>query len=329
MLKPDEAAQIYLITDGKAGDLAQLEGVAQAIGWPAEIRKIAPRKPFTWLMPWFGTDPRETRQHTKGPLQQPFPDIAIATGRRVVTYLKLLKTRSPSTFTVFLKDPLTGSSAADFIWVQSHDRLRAPNVYATIAAPHRLSSEAMRNVRDNPPAFLADLQAPFATVLIGGKSRHFAFSQHDENRLIQLLMRASDSNATLLVTVSRRTPEALTKQLRALFTGTRHYFWDGKGDNPYVAMMALADAVIVTADSINMIGEAAATGKQIHIFWPKGHSAKIERFASALSQKAAVRNFDGTLEWNTYPPLNATDEIAAEIRQRYAEFRARTGPLIR
>ena len=35
--------------------------------------------------------------------------------------------------------------------------------------------------------------------------------------------------------------------------------WDGQGDNPYFGMLALADLIVVTQDSVSMISEAAAT----------------------------------------------------------------------
>jgi hypothetical protein len=37
-------------------------------------------------------------------------------------------------------------------------------------------------------------------------------------------------------------------------------------DNPYLGFLALADEVIVTADSISMLAEAHATGRPVHMF---------------------------------------------------------------
>src|SRR5262249_1170230 len=42
--------------------------------------------------------------------------------------------------------------------------------------------------------------------------------------------------------------------------------WAARGDNPYLAFLGLADAIIVTGDSISMLAEACATGKPVHIF---------------------------------------------------------------
>ncbi len=60
--------------------------------------------------------------------------------------------------------------------------------------------------------------------------------------------------------------------------GAPRILWDGKGENPYATFLAHADALIVTADSVNMNGEAAATGKPVYVFEPSAGSAKFRRF---------------------------------------------------
>src|SRR2546421_10133950 len=126
---------IWILTDGKAGDVVQCRGVAEAVvaaaGGAIEERIVRPRPPFVWAMPWGPPDPRD-----RAALAPPWPDLAIASGRRAAAYLRALKQRSPGTFTVFLKDPRTGPGAADLIWVPEHDRLRGDNVLATPTSPH-------------------------------------------------------------------------------------------------------------------------------------------------------------------------------------------------
>ena len=57
-------------------------------------------------MPFGPIDPREGPRVEAGPLAPPYPDLAIAAGRRTVPYLRALKRLSKgTTFTVFLKDP--------------------------------------------------------------------------------------------------------------------------------------------------------------------------------------------------------------------------------
>ncbi|WP_442881052.1 ELM1/GtrOC1 family putative glycosyltransferase [Bosea sp. (in: a-proteobacteria)] len=115
---------LWVLTDGKAGDEVQCLGVAERLGLAPEIRRVSPGRPWSWLMPRGPIDPREGPDRPGSPLRPPFPDIAIASGRRAVAYLRALKKASNGrSFTVFLKDPRTGATAADLIWVPQHDRL--------------------------------------------------------------------------------------------------------------------------------------------------------------------------------------------------------------
>ena len=77
-----------------------------------------------------------------------------------------------------------------------------------------------------------------------------------------------------MATPSRRTPPELLAAVRAGLGGAPGFVWDGDGDNPYAAMLALADAMLVTGDSANMVGEATATGAPVHIFEPSGGGSK-------------------------------------------------------
>ena len=82
-----------------------------------------------------------------------------------------------------------------------------------------------------------------------------------------------------MATASRRTPPPLREALVALDDGaTAASSGTGRGENPYLALLALADAIVVTADSANMVGEAAATGAPILVFEPSGGHPKLAAF---------------------------------------------------
>ena len=129
-----------------------------------------------------------------------------------------------------------------------------------------------------------------------------------------------------MVTASRRTPPALREALIALTARHSGFFWDGTGDNPYLAMLALADAVVATADSANMVGEAAATGAPILLFEPSGGHPKLSAFIAALERHGAVKPFAGRLEAWPYQPLDSTPVIAAAVAAGLARHRRALGP---
>ena len=315
---------IWTITDGKAGDLTQCLGVAERLALcldetspqragdaVIENRTVRPRAPFVWLMPWGPVDPLD-----REPLSPPFPDVAIASGRRAVAYLRRLKALSPRTVTVFLKDPRSGRQTADLIWVPEHDRLRGANVLTTLTSPHRLTPERIAAARARARGEILALPEPRVAVLVGGPSKDVAFSGADIEALCSRVGALAATGAGMMVTASRRTPAALKQSLAAALSGRGAFVWDGKADNPYEEMMATADAFVVTADSANMVGEAVATGRPVLVFEPHGLNPKIIRFLEALRRHGAVAKFEGRLETLAYQPLDSTPLIAREILQR-------------
>ena len=128
-----------------------------------------------------------------------------------------------------------------------------------------------------------------------------------------------------MITASRRTPPALREALAALAEAQHGFFWDGAGDNPYTAMLALADAVVVTADSANMVSEAAATGAPILLFELAGAYRKHRRFYRALQAQGVVNPFAGRLEGGRYQPLDSTPLIAEAVAAGLARHRQALG----
>jgi uncharacterized protein len=241
--------------------------------------------------------------------------------RRAVAYLRMVRKQSAGrTLAVFLKDPSTGAETAEAIWVPAHDRLRGPNVLATLTSPHRISPERLAAARAAPPQWLRPGRV-HAGVLLGGNSRHHRFSGGDITALTARLAAIAAGGARLIVTPSRRTPEALAGAVRDLCEAFDGWWWDGTGENPYIAILAHADHLVVTADSVNMLGEAAATGKPIHLFTPSGGHRKIAAFVKGLSDHGAVHPLGRNLESWAYEPLDATPAIAIAVADAHAALR--------
>jgi mitochondrial fission protein ELM1 len=320
------ALSAWVLTDGKAGDELQCLAVADALHLAPEVRRIRPRPPFTWAMPWGPIDPRERPDASGSPLAPPYPDIVLASGRRAVPYLRFIRKASGGqTFTVFLKDPRTGPKTADLIWAPSYDRIRGPNVVTTLTPPHRISPARLAAARNAPDPRLTGLPHPRVAVLAGGRSRHHRFTDADVARFLSELTALAASGASLMITASRRTPDALARGLVRLARENGGFFWDGTGDNPYVALLALADFVVVTADSANMVGEAAAAGAPILLFEPSGGHPKLRNFVAGLRAHGAVHPFRGCLEGSRYEPLDSTSTIAQAVLEGLARHRRAFG----
>lgn len=293
-----------------------------------DTRRIAPRAPYSWLMPRGPIDPREGPGRPGSPLRPPWPDLVVASGRRAVGYLRALKRASGGRcFTVFLKDPRTGPEAADLIWAPTYDGIRGPNVVTTLTSPHRLSAARLAETRAAPDPRLAALPSPRAAVLAGGDSRHVRFRDADITRLVDGLAELATSGVSPMITTSRRTPDALRARLAALVAACGGFLWDGTGPNPYASMLATADAVVVTADSINMVSEALASAAPVLVFGLAGGAARHRVFLAELEAAGQVRPFRGRLEAWPREPLDKTPAIAMAVARAFLAHRARLDPV--
>ncbi len=316
----------WVITDGKIGDEVQCFGIADELGLLPERRLIAPRAPWSWLTPHGPVDPREAPSRPGSPVAPPFPDVAIAAGRRTVPYLRRVKRASGGrTFTVFVKDPYTGTGTADVIWIPEHDRLRGDNVVVTLTPAHRLRPAVLAAARAAPDPRIAALPGPRVALVLGGKGVNHDFSAEDIRNLAGIAATVAAGGASLMVTPSRRTPPAALAAIASALAGAmaagRAFVWDGTGPNPYPQILAHADAIVVTGDSANMVGEAAATGAPVHVYEPSGGHPKVTRYLDRLTEVGAVRRWSGRLEDWRYAPIDSAPVTALEIAGRYRAFR--------
>ncbi|MDA7947431.1 MAG: mitochondrial fission ELM1 family protein [Hyphomicrobiaceae bacterium] len=303
----------------------QVAGVAKALKADIKVKRVAPGGVWRLLAPWIGMDPRDGFGKEGGQFAPPWPDIVLATGRLSIPALRAIRKASPETYTVIIQDPRTGGSSADFIAVPAHDKLTGDNVMHTLTAPHKFLPERLSELRRKVPEDIASLPRPRVTIILGGPNAIYKFTGEDSARLGASLASLASLGASFLITVSRRTPDHALKVVEDATAKSPRLVWSGKGENPYEHWLAHGDMFVVTADSINMTGEACATGKPVYVFEPEGGSAKFDRFHESLRRYGATRRlperFEQLESW-TYAPLDSATQIAAEIERRWSEKQA-------
>ncbi len=320
---------VWVMTDGKPGMENQCLGLAEALvalgGAAPVVKRLSPRFPWTALPPQFWSSPLSTPATTDGgkagPLAPPWPDILIATGRQTVAPALAIKRASGgATFCVQIQNPAWRRDAFDLLAIPKHDRVSGANVIETFGALHRVTPERIRAEAEKFRGVLAHLPRPLIAVLIGGSNSQYRMTEAVTQRLAANLRKlCTEHGAGLAVTASRRTGAENEKHLRAALNDASCWFWDGSGDNPYFGLLGLADAIVVTADSVSMVSEACATGKPVHVIELEGGSAKFARFHEGLRAAGITRPFDGTLEIWSYDAPDDTARVAAEISRRLNE----------
>ncbi|MFQ5566551.1 MAG: mitochondrial fission ELM1 family protein, partial [Paracoccaceae bacterium] len=217
--------------------------------------------------------------------------------------------------TVQILDPRMPLGAFGLVAVPEHDRVTGPNVITTTGAIGRATPEVVARAAEPWRERLASLPRPRVAVLLGGPSASARFGGGAAGRLLDALQGLAEQGHGLMVTPSQRTPEGLVARLGNRL-GDDAFVWDGTGDNPYPGILGLADAVLVTEDSVNMASEAASTGKPVHIFPLNRVGARIRAFHAALEARGAARRFEGVIETWDYPALAEADRVAAEVDAR-------------
>ncbi len=317
--QPAEPLQVWAVSDGRAGIENQALGLAEAIArrGPAKItvKRVRLRTPWSWAPPGFTPAARQALTIASDPIDPPWPDIWIGCGRASVPFSMGVRNWSRGrTMTVQLQDPRVNTREFDMVIPPIHDKLEGPNVISIVGACHRVTPERLDQARADYPTALEDLPSPRFAVLIGGKSKRQDISAARAREIADALAKVQrDTGGSLMVTISRRTSEAARMALRTWLAPHCAVFYEGEGLNPYFAMLAVADHIFVTADSVNMATEAAATAKPVHILAVDGPAGKLERFHQSLARRGCSRQFNGRLETWTYPPLMETDRVAAAV----------------
>ena len=312
--------RIWVVTDDRAGNRAQARALAAAI---ARRRPVEVADKVIAVSRWAAILPARIIHSCRlgmlgvaeGALDPPWPDLVIGAGRRSAPVVAELGRRG-RVATVQILDPQMPLSAFSHVIAPQHDGLMAGNVLPVLGALSVVTgaevAEAGAAARAGWAGEIA-LTPPLLAVLIGGPSRSSGF---DQGRVVEALVQAARTHG-LLVTLSRRSPDGLAARLREAL-GPRAWIWDGTGANPYPALLDLADAVLVTADSVNMASEAASTGKPVHILQAPHQSEKFRHFHDSLARHGASRAWQGRVEMWRYPPFDEADRAAAELARLWA-----------
>lgn len=302
---------------------SQCVGLAEALGLTPQIKRTRLRKFWRDFSPYINVCSRMAFSRKGDKLQPPWPDMVIATGRQsILPAQHIRKMSGGKTFLVQIQNPVIPPSNFDVVIVPEHDKLEGKNVISVQGALHRVSTTMLQEQAQKFAPHFAHLPRPYVAVLLGGTNGAYKLDPAVMMQFgPQLAELSKKEKVSLLVTPSRRTGDANMVLLSALLHDCPNYIWDGKGDNPYYGMLGLADAIIVTCDSINMVSEACRTGKPVYVVQLPGHSDKFASFHQSLVASGNIRFFDGNLG-NGQPqksinPLDEMTRVAALVRNAY------------
>ena len=319
----DDPPVCWVLSDGKAGTENQCLGLADALRLPYVVHKLKRRPATDWLPApfWAATGTLARSWAATAPdVHPPWPRLLIAAGRPSVgPALAVQRAARGATISIQIQDPRIAVSNFDFVIPPSHDGLKGPNVLATLGAIHRVRTETLAAAAVRWRARFTALPEPRIAVLVGGTSKHHRMTPAAAQRIGKTLQGlCANTGGSLMVTASRRTDLESQAALQATLNGWPTDFWDGTGDNPYMGMLALADGIVVTEDSVTMASEAASTGKPVFIAKMEGQTEKFAHFHTGLEARGVSRPLTEVWDTWSYPPLFEAARVATEIRRRVA-----------
>lgn len=309
---------VWTLSDGHAGNVRQTRALAAALGLAGREWALEPSAPWRWAAPRrlpgatraFGTAFAAALAHP--------PMLAIGCGRQAALATRML--RGAGARAVQILDPRIAVHHWDLVIAPEHDRLHGGNVISLLGSLNPVDDLWLAAARTDFPA-LGHLPRPLTTVLVGGASAHATFDDAAVEALtVALTLAQRRDGGSVLVTTSRRTPDAAVARLRALAAGVPGLLWTGSGDgpNPYAGLLAWADRIVCTADSVNMLSEACATNVPVFVAGTEQLHGRPRRFVDALLARGRVRAFDDALAAFAVTPLRETARVAAEVRARLA-----------
>ena len=309
-----ESNHCWVIHDGVAGNRRQAVALAEALTWPFQERVVcaaglgksfAPRRLPVLKQP-FGDD-------FAAAMQNP-PKYVIGCGRQAALATRLLK--QAGSFAIQILNPRIGSHHWDVLIVPSHDKVEGQNIIQCIGSLHDVNSTSLHHWRSQPSS-LQTIDTPRTAVLIGGPSRMALFNEGlIEVMLSQLEYDLAKNGGSLIICGSRRTPKKIAENIRKRVSDSNFLIWfdDSDGDNPYREILANADRIVLTPDSVNMISEACATKLPVFIAQPERATGRLKIFLGQLLELGRIKALDKHLIPLPISVVNTMPNVISQLK---------------
>ncbi len=303
-----------LCDQGKTGTYRQCLALANVIESAFSIpfihKEISLKGLWRYLPPHFAdfqTKP-EFLQKDASSLKPPYPSVIIAAGRQAVTAAMTFRGHS---FIIMLQNPHIKSTYFDLVIPPFHDEVNGENVFSTLGALHPIRPETLLMIRQDTETLTKYQSYPEKriTVLVGGDTKYYRYTAEFIESMIRrlryiMIEHPTYKGGSLLITPSRRTRPELISILQEGLKDLPCQIWDGMTDNPYLSYLALADALVVTGDSISMMSEACLMGKPVYIAEVPIKNERFKKFRQSLYDNKHAQSFYQVLAVEGFKPLD-------------------------
>jgi mitochondrial fission protein ELM1 len=256
-----ESPRIWALLGHRRGDNLQVLAVARGLGLPFETRSMRYNLLRKLRKAILGPHLTSVLPESRCWIGPPWPDLVIGVGHRSVPVARYIRKASGGrTKLVQLGNPRL--HPRHFNLVITMPQYRVPEADNVVRLPFAMGSPHAVTPAAAERDFLDKLPRPHRLMVIGGRTKLWLMTPEDMVEAGRRLIAKSDSDGgTTLAVGSPRTEPLVLDALDALFSGTRHAL--ARGLPSYATLLADADELYVTADSVSMLSEAIFTGKPV------------------------------------------------------------------
>ena len=317
---------IWALTDHQTGHNNQTLGVCEALqnmfGHGFSVRQIR----HTWAAKLPNFLLGASGMSFGHSILSGFPDVVVTTGRRNAPVARYIKRRfggqSKQPKIIQMMDPECAYDEFDLLVVPWHDRFsrEGANIMRTVGAPNRVSGAALTEEAEKWRDKLPNLPRPWIALLSGADmGPKFPLLTGVDELAAGVSEMARKRGGSVFFLNSPRTGDKVTAMLEERLPPARfQYIWGKGGENPYMGIMALADVIVVTGDSMSMCSEAAGSlASEVYVYVPEGaQSPKFRRMYNSLYSDGCAKPFGSAwAKGETRSRLSVAGEVASAIER--------------
>lgn len=335
---------VWVLLGKGTGGNAQMISLAEALAWPYETKHLVYSRYSQCPNLLLGASALGIDRRRSAALAPPWPDLVIAGSRRSAPVARWIKRQSGGRARlVHLMHTQAPLEHFDLIITTPQYRLPArANVLHNAAPLTNLDPARIAAAKAQWTGRFAHLPRPYTALLVGGNSSAYVLDASTAERLGRTTSaRVQRSGGALLVTTSARTPADACAALRAAIDCPAfvHRWRQNDAENPYLALLGLADRFLVTADSASLLADACSTGRPVEVFdWPLRADARtglkglVRRWGEARDRQtapdAATRLYDRLVDLGLIKPARdfAAYHRALEARGLLSSLDAASAP---
>ena len=248
---------VWILWRRRKGDLDQMLSLVNAVGWTHEIKRLEFRGPgipaLAPLLLAAGSDP----------LTAPWPDVAMCAEALPSIIARRLKQKSGGMLkTVCIGRPAGTPDAFDLVITTPQYRIPSAANVVELSLP----LAASRADAASPP-YPPVARRPLIAVLAGGASFPDRFDGKVAAQLAGDIRQYTDhKNGTMAIATSPRSGAEVNAALERVVAPPHRLQVFGRGENRYAALLAAADEIVVTSDSVSMVADALETGMPVYVY---------------------------------------------------------------